>query len=82
MKEKDELFKTMFERIFYGGSFYDGLKVAKPEEYDLDLVLNLPSVIEPIVTVSDKPGFVQIEISQYHKMEGRSEACRYPCVFY
>lgn len=78
MKETDILFKTMYERKFYGGSYYDGLKVARPEEYDLDLVLNLPAVIEPIVEISNKHGFVHVKILEYLKMEGRSEAPKYP----
>lgn len=78
MKESDTLFKTLYERTFYGGSYYDGLKVAKPEEYDLDLILNIPAIVEPTVVVSDKPGFVHIEILEYNKMEGRPEAFRYP----
>lgn len=78
MKDADTLFKSMFERIFHGGSYYDGLKVSKPEEYDLDLVMNLPLVIEPVVEVSNKHGFVYVKIEQYLKMEGRPEASRYP----
>lgn len=78
MKAADTLFETMYERKFYGGSYYDGLKVSKPEEYDLDLVLNLPAIIEPIVEVSNKHGFVHVRIQEFNKMVNRPESCRYP----
>lgn len=78
MKDTDVLFKNMFERMFYGGSYYDGLKISKPEEYDLDLVLNLPGCVKPIVENSTKPGFVHVKILEYNKMEGTPQASRYP----
>nr|CAI5833742.1 unnamed protein product [Callosobruchus analis] len=68
MKKQSPLFKTMFERQFYGGSFYDGIKVGKPIEFDLDFVLNLPVLIKPVVEVGDKPGFVQVHIMEYDKL--------------
>lgn len=62
MNKKDVLFRNMYKNKFYGGSFYDGIKVGKPEEYDLDLVLNLPASIQPDLKASDKAGFVNIHI--------------------
>ncbi|XP_018576659.1 uncharacterized protein LOC108915173 [Anoplophora glabripennis] len=75
MKDKDVLFRSTYERKFYGGSFYDKIKVGKPEEYDLDLVLNLPAIIDPILKSSDKPGFVNIQITQseYKRLSSRKE---------
>ncbi|CAH1962981.1 unnamed protein product [Acanthoscelides obtectus] len=67
MQKINPLFKQMFERTFYGGSYYDGIKVGKPEEYDLDLVLNLPVLSKPVVEVGDKPGFVQVRIMEFDK---------------
>lgn len=77
MAKSDVLFKSMYERRFYGGSYYEGLKVAKPEEFDLDLVLNLPVIIEPCVEISNKHGFVHVKILEYQKMECRPEASKY-----
>ncbi|KAJ8936749.1 hypothetical protein NQ318_016120 [Aromia moschata] len=77
MKEKDVLFKNMYERKFYGGSYYDGIKVGKPEEYDLDYVLNLPLIVEPVVEASDSPGFVHVRITEYMTMLKRDEATKF-----
>ncbi|KAJ8927933.1 hypothetical protein NQ314_019564, partial [Rhamnusium bicolor] len=74
MKDKNVLFRNLYERKFYGGSYYDGIKVGKPEEYDLDFVLNLPLIVEPAVQNSDKPGFVNCIIKEYMKLLKRDEA--------
>jgi cyclic GMP-AMP synthase len=42
MKKEDVLFKAMYRRISGAGSYYDGLKVGKPEEFDMDIVIHLP----------------------------------------
>ncbi|VEN43689.1 unnamed protein product [Callosobruchus maculatus] len=76
MKKQNPLFKTMFERKFYGGSFYDGIKVGKPIEFDLDFVLNLPVLIKPVVEVGDKPGFVQVRITEFDKLLNQPEQYR------
>ncbi|XP_049818700.1 cyclic GMP-AMP synthase-like receptor [Aethina tumida] len=70
---KDETFNGLFERFFYGGSFYDDLKVGKAEEYDLDFVFNLPVCIKPKIEVSDKHGFVYCKIHDFASMLKRPE---------
>lgn len=40
MKKKDELFRHIYREIAYGGGYYDGTKIYKPDEYDLDIVLD------------------------------------------
>lgn len=42
MKRNNELFNEIFKKIKYAGSFYKGTKVSKPDEYDLDLIVQLP----------------------------------------
>lgn len=42
MKEEDVLFKAMYRKISGAGSYYDGLKVGKPGEFDVDIVIRLP----------------------------------------
>lgn len=74
MKEKDPLFKKMFTRVFYGGSYYDGLRVGKPEEFDLDLLLSLPKYAEPTITVSKVPGFVHLQLKKYDDWMRQPEA--------
>ena len=40
MKRCDQLFDVLFKDIYYGGSYYDGLKIGKPNEYDLNFVMD------------------------------------------
>lgn len=42
LKETDDLFKGIYQNILWSGSFYDGLKVDAPNEYDLNIVLQFP----------------------------------------
>ncbi|KAJ3660811.1 hypothetical protein Zmor_005242 [Zophobas morio] len=63
LQNKSTLFTNLYQNKFYGGSFYDGLKVGKPSEYDLDCLLCLPKIVEPTVKVSDKPGYVHIVLN-------------------
>ncbi|KAJ8924711.1 hypothetical protein NQ315_000863 [Exocentrus adspersus] len=65
IKQKDTLFKEMFSTVFCGGSFYDGLRVGKPDEFDLDLLLNLPKALEPTITTSNVPGYVHVQFKGY-----------------
>jgi cyclic GMP-AMP synthase len=49
MKQEDVLFSRIYRRICGAGSYYDGLKVGKPEEFDMDIVLRLPIKYEEAV---------------------------------
>ncbi|XP_063910569.1 cyclic GMP-AMP synthase-like receptor [Zophobas morio] len=74
MEEKDPLFKDMFRGVFYGGSYYDGLRVGKPEEFDLDLLLSLPKYAQPEITTSNMPGFVHVQLKKYDAWIRQPEA--------
>ncbi|XP_068911431.1 cyclic GMP-AMP synthase-like receptor [Tenebrio molitor] len=74
MKKKDPLFKDMFTRVFYGGSYYDGLRVGKPEEFDLDLLLSLPKYAAPVLTTSKMPGFVHLQLQKFDDWLKQPEA--------
>ena len=39
MCQVDPLFSAIYQKLYFTGSFYDGLKVGEPEEFDLNLVL-------------------------------------------
>uniref|UniRef100_V5H2F2 Uncharacterized protein n=1 Tax=Anoplophora glabripennis TaxID=217634 RepID=V5H2F2_ANOGL len=68
MQEKDKLFKKLYKDMFFGGSYYDGLKIGSPNEYDLDLLLKFPppceteicNINEVDIYTSNKPGFVNL----------------------
>ena len=40
LKKNDELFNALFREIYYSGSYYDGLKIREPDEFDLNFVLS------------------------------------------
>jgi len=42
LKEKSGLFKLLFKEIAWTGSFYEGLKISDPDEFDLNIVLRMP----------------------------------------
>lgn len=77
MKEKNTLFKYSYSRVFYGGSYYDGLRVGNPEEFDLDLLMTLPKYAEPELTNSNIPGFVHLQLKAMDKFEKQPEAHRF-----
>lgn len=62
MKCKSVLFKGLYDKLFYGGSYYDGLRVGHPEEFDLDLLLRLPKLIDSHLTIMNIPGFVSVQL--------------------
>lgn len=38
----DSYFYVLLPRLEFTGSYYDGLRIKKADEFDIDLVLNLP----------------------------------------
>lgn len=40
--KKDKIFNDLFQNVNYAGSVSKSLKVYKPNEYDLNLVIRLP----------------------------------------
>ncbi|GJQ82096.1 hypothetical protein Trydic_g20618, partial [Trypoxylus dichotomus] len=57
----DPLFASSYNRIFYGGSFFDGLRVGKPEEFDLDILLKMPKLGKPLLTHTNEPGYLSLK---------------------
>lgn len=65
MKTKNVLFKGLYDKVFYGGSYYDGLRVGHPEEFDLDLLLRLPKLVDVALSISNIPGFVHMQLTNF-----------------
>lgn len=42
MKSIDPLFNNLYQREHFAGSYPDGLKIGKPSEYDMNLIIKLP----------------------------------------
>ncbi|KAJ9574776.1 hypothetical protein L9F63_008040, partial [Diploptera punctata] len=67
MKEEDALFKATYREICGAGSYYDGLKVGKPEEFDMDVVINLPVSNKEITehrSMRIQPAFTKIQMGK------------------
>jgi len=63
MKRVDELFKDMYQRLLYVGSYFDGLRVTEPTEFDIDVILKLPfqrSEVE--VVLSKHQGYAEYKL--------------------
>ena len=42
LKETSQLFRSCYQETYFSGSYYDGLRISAPTEYDLNLILRLP----------------------------------------
>ena len=42
MKQNDPLFNALYQKEHFAGSYPDGLKIGKPTEYDMNLIIKLP----------------------------------------
>ena len=65
MKEVDSLFKVMFRNIYYTGSFFDGLRIENPDEFDLNIVLDLKLPKQSFKLVKNglcSAGYVQLQV--------------------
>lgn len=51
---KDPLFAKLYQEILWTGSFYEGLKISAPDEFDLNIIMRMPS----IKTVQLEVGYV------------------------
>lgn len=77
MKQLNPLFELLYSTIYYGGSYYDGLKVGRPEEYDLDLLMSLPKYGNPLFIESDSAGYVYVQLPLLEKVKKQPEGPKY-----
>ncbi|XP_076248421.1 cGAS-like receptor 1 [Calliopsis andreniformis] len=63
MKLTDPLFAKAFKKIIFCGSFYKGTKVGRPNEFDLNIVLELPVPPSAITLSTTQPAFTKIQIN-------------------
>lgn len=77
MKNNNVAFKAMFQEISYGGSYYDSLKIGKPEEYDLNLVMVLPKTANVQVIESDTAGYVHLKLTELKGLMKQNESVNY-----
>ncbi|XP_066151130.1 cyclic GMP-AMP synthase-like receptor isoform X2 [Euwallacea fornicatus] len=72
MKHHSALFSALFKAKYHGGSYYDRLKVGRPNEYDLDIILTLPKMVNPVLICGDSPGFVQVKLENLENILQKS----------
>ncbi|XP_066585857.1 cyclic GMP-AMP synthase-like receptor [Prorops nasuta] len=60
MKTVDKLFEKSYQELLFVGSFYKGTKVGKPEEFDLDIIIELPINYNNIQINKFQPGYVTL----------------------
>jgi len=53
MKNSDKTFAALYRSVYYTGSFYQGLKIIHPNEFDLNLVLNIKPRHFRLITYKD-----------------------------
>ncbi|GLH12476.1 Uncharacterized protein GBIM_17236, partial [Gryllus bimaculatus] len=61
MKEVDEDFRNLFQRLHYSGSYYENLRISEPNEFDLNLELRSQKGSQKVHYTNEYPGFVQIK---------------------
>ncbi|XP_059488571.1 cyclic GMP-AMP synthase-like receptor isoform X2 [Neocloeon triangulifer] len=63
LKAESKLFAMIYKEIQWTGSFYEGLKISKPDEFDLNIVFKFPFDEKKLKLVArnDQPGFVTVK---------------------
>lgn len=67
MKKEDYLFKRLFKGVKLAGSYADGLKVSKADEYDTNFILKFPMNYNSEIEVKEadiKHGYITINIQK------------------
>ncbi|KAK9891312.1 hypothetical protein WA026_014554 [Henosepilachna vigintioctopunctata] len=75
----DKLFKALYNKNYFGGSYYDNLKVGSSDEFDIDLLFVLPENLSPTINSSDKPGYVHVTLSDLEKLEEKFKGLEKLC---
>ena len=68
MKETSTVFSDLFDEVYFGGSFFDGLKVASTmQEFDINIIFKLASSVALVDLGKDerKPNFANLRMSSW-----------------
>ncbi|XP_053603126.1 cyclic GMP-AMP synthase-like receptor [Plodia interpunctella] len=67
MEKKCNYFAKYSSQVMFAGSVYDGIKVSKLDEFDMDIVIRLPISYDHgengIILENEDPGFVKMKIT-------------------
>eukprot|EP00794_Sanderia_malayensis_P000177 gene177-790_t len=65
IKQVDSLFNLLFKnRLYYGGSYYDGSRIVGATEFYLDIILRFPFQKDIIFDTSSEPGYAFVGLSR------------------
>ncbi|CAK1553457.1 unnamed protein product [Leptosia nina] len=68
LEEQCNFFAKYATQVLYAGSVYDGIKVSKLDEFDMNIVIRLPINYDDsedgIILENDLPGFVKLRIGR------------------
>ncbi|XP_059061417.1 cyclic GMP-AMP synthase-like receptor isoform X2 [Achroia grisella] len=68
MGKQCKYFECYSSQVMYGGSVYDGIKVSRLDEFDMDIVIRLPINYDEgengITIENELPGFVKLKITK------------------
>lgn len=70
---EDTLFGEIFKKLFYGGSYFEGLRVAHADEYDIHMLLELPPRVNARVQVSNVHGYVHVKFERNYSSALRNK---------
>lgn len=59
----DRLFALIFNRLYYTGSSYEGLRIRQADEFDINLVMKLPVQEDDFKLVAERPGHVSYTLT-------------------
>ncbi|KAG0439597.1 hypothetical protein HPB47_016589 [Ixodes persulcatus] len=63
IKRNDPLFRKICRRLVYTGSYYIRLRTKKADEFDINLVLDLPFRKGEFTILDERPGYVGYKVS-------------------
>lgn len=64
MKKADTLFNNLYQKEHFAGSYADKLKIGKPTEYDMNLIIKLPVSPDNLEFEDAAPSFIKIKVNR------------------
>ncbi|XP_067009303.2 cyclic GMP-AMP synthase-like receptor isoform X2 [Anabrus simplex] len=74
MKRQNSIFRSLYQKVIYVGSYYENLRIKEPDEFDLNLELHLPvDKLHVQIEQSRKAGFGRIKILPFNSRTRSNE---------
>lgn len=65
MCKQSASFKMLYKDKFNGGSIHDDLKVGKPDEFDIFILLEFPKSFKPVLLRDVIPGYALLQLQNF-----------------